>query len=136
VPFESEADIAGLAAAIESQYRIFGGECAIYMPGIPSPDWSTVSSAAHEIARAMAAHTPKVIILREDMAKALGQALSRLWPKDTAFLCLDGIELMYGDTVDIGMPLGDGRVVPVIVKTFAFSQNTDAKDIGSQDIGR
>ena len=64
-----------------------------------------------------------MIILREDMAKALGQALGRLWPKDTPFLCLDGIELMYGDTVDIGAPLGDGRVVPVIVKTFAFSQD-------------
>ncbi|MBQ7488850.1 MAG: ethanolamine ammonia-lyase reactivating factor EutA [Clostridia bacterium] len=123
VPFQSEADIAGLADAIEAQYRIFGGECAIYMTGIPSPDWNTVSAAAREIARAMAEHAPKVIILREDMAKALGQALSRLWPKDTAFLCLDGIELMYGDTVDIGAPLGDGRVVPVIVKTFAFSQN-------------
>lgn len=123
VSFESSADIAGLAAAIEEQYRIFDGECALYMRGIPSPDWSTVSQAAHEIARAMAEHEPKVIILREDMAKALGQALGRQWPADTAFLCLDGIELMYGDTVDIGAPLGDGRVVPVIVKTFAFSQD-------------
>ena len=122
VPFQSAADIAGLANAIEDQYRIFDGECALYLRGIPSPDWSTVSAAAKEIARAMAEHEPKVIILREDMAKALGQALGRLWPPDTAFLCLDGIELMYGDTVDIGAPLGDGRVVPVIVKTFAFSQ--------------
>ena len=123
VPFQSPADISGLAAAIEEQYRIFDGECAIYLQGVPSPDWSTVSDAAKEIARAMAEHEPKVIILREDMAKALGQALGRLWPKDTPFLCLDGIELMYGDTVDIGAPLGDGRVVPVIVKTFAFSQD-------------
>ena len=124
VPFRSEADIPGLAAAIEDQYRIFGGECALYMEGIPSPQWSTVSDAAKVIARAMAPHSPKVIILREDMAKALGQALSREWPADTPFLCLDGIELMYGDTVDIGAPLGGGRVVPVIVKTFAFSQDT------------
>ena len=121
VPFSSAADIPGLAAAIENQYRVFDGECALYMPGIPSPDWSTVSAAAAEIARAMAEHDPKVIILREDMAKALGQALARQWPPDTAFLCLDGIELMYGDTVDIGAPLSGGRVVPVIVKTFAFS---------------
>ena len=124
VPFRSEADIPGLASAIEDQYRIFGSECALYMEGIPSPQWSTVSDAAKVIARAMAPHSPKVIILREDMAKALGQALSREWPADTPFLCLDGIELMYGDTVDIGAPLGGGRVVPVIVKTFAFSQDT------------
>ena len=83
-----------------------------------------MTAAAREIARAMAEHEPKVLILREDMAKALGQALARLWPPETAFLCLDGIELMYGDTVDIGAPLSGGRVVPVIVKTFAFSQET------------
>ena len=123
VPFSAPEDIPGLAAAIEAQYRIFDGECALYMQGVASPDWATVSAAAKEIARAMAEHAPKVIILREDMAKALGQALSREWPADTPFLCLDGIELMYGDTVDIGAPLGGGRVVPVIVKTFAFSQD-------------
>ena len=72
----------------------------------------------------MEKHSPTVIILREDMAKALGQALSRFWPVGTPFLCLDGIELSYGDTVDIGAPLSGNRVVPVIVKTFAFSQNT------------
>ena len=124
VPFSSDADIPGLAAAIEAQYGIFSGECALYMQGLLSPQWSTVSAAAKEIARAMAPHSPKVIILREDMAKALGQALAREWPADTAFLCLDGIELMYGDMVDIGAPLGGDRVVPVIVKTFAFSQES------------
>lgn len=122
VPFTTPDDVAGLREAIRAQYDIFGGECAIYLRGIPSPDWSTVQAAAKEIAAAMLPYDPKVIILREDMAKALGQALSRLWPADTPFLCLDGIELLYGDTVDIGEPLSGGRVVPVIVKTFAFSQ--------------
>ena len=123
VPFASEADIALLGDAIRDQYRIFDGECALYMQGIPAPSWAAVSAAAREIAQAMLPHEPKVLILGEDMAKALGQALSREWPEGTAFLCLDGIELMYGDTVDIGAPLGGGRVVPVIVKTFAFSQD-------------
>lgn len=123
VSFISEADIARLGDAIRDQYRIFDGECALYMQGIPAPSWAAVSAAAREIAQAMLPYEPKVLILREDMAKALGQALSREWPEGTAFLCLDGIELMYGDTVDIGAPLGGGRVVPVIVKTFAFSQD-------------
>ncbi len=124
VPFASEQDIAGLKQAIETQYGVFGGECAVYMQGISSPDWSTVTRAAREIAAAMAPREPKVVILREDMAKALGQALSREWADGAPFLCLDGIELAYGDMVDIGAPLGDGRVVPVIVKTFAFSQDS------------
>ena len=123
VPFASDRDITGLKQAIEAQYRVFDGECAIYMQGLSSPDWSMVTAAAREIAAAMAPYSPKVVILREDMAKALGQALSREWPKDTPFLCLDGIELTYGDLVDIGAPMGDGRVVPVIIKTFAFSQD-------------
>lgn len=123
VPFTSEADIPRLGAAIRDQYRIFDRECALYMQGIPAPSWAAVSAAAREIAQAMLPYEPKVLILREDMAKALGQALSRAWPAGTPFLCLDGIELMYGDTVDIGAPLGGGRVVPVIVKTFAFSQD-------------
>ncbi|MBQ7183964.1 MAG: ethanolamine ammonia-lyase reactivating factor EutA [Clostridia bacterium] len=122
VPFTAPSDISGLRQAIESQYGVYDGECAVYLEGIRSPDFQTIRSAAAQIAAAMAPHEPKVLILREDMAKALGQALAREWPAGTAFLCLDGITLSYGDTVDIGAPLGDGRVVPVIVKTFAFSQ--------------
>ena len=123
VPFASGADIAHLGERIRAQYDVFDGECAIYLQGILSPSWQEVTEAARQIAPAMQARAPKVLILREDMAKALGQALARLWPPETPFLCLDGIELMYGDTVDIGRPLGGGRVVPVIVKTFAFSQS-------------
>ncbi|MBQ9010008.1 MAG: ethanolamine ammonia-lyase reactivating factor EutA [Clostridia bacterium] len=124
VPFSSAEDIPELAAAIRNQLRIFDGECALYMQGIANPSWGDITAVAKEIAEAMQPCNPKVLILREDMAKALGQALSRCWPKGTPFLCLDGIELMYGDTVDIGEPLSGGRVVPVIVKTLAFSQDT------------
>ncbi len=123
VPFMSGADIPRLGENIRAQYEVFDGECAIYLQGILSPGWEDICAAARQIAPAMLDRSPRVIILREDMAKALGQALARQWPKDTPFLCLDGIELMYGDTVDIGRPLGGGRVVPVIVKTFAFSQS-------------
>ncbi len=123
VPFSRQEDIPLLGERIRSQYSVFDGECAIWLPGIPSPTWEQVSAAARQIAPAMEGRSPRVLILREDMAKALGQALSRLWAPGTPFLCLDGIELMYGDTVDIGEPLSGGRVVPVIVKTFAFSQS-------------
>lgn len=124
VPFARKEDIRGLEAAIRHQYEVFDGECALYMAGIPAVSWETLQRAAAEIARAMRERPLKVIILKEDMAKALGQALARCWAPGTPFLCLDGIELLYGDTVDIGAPLSGGRVVPVIVKTFAFSQES------------
>ena len=112
----------GLEAAIGEQYRMYEGECAICFEGIHSPSFDFIESAAERIARAMAPFPLKVLILREDMAKALGQALSRRWGRSTPFLCIDGIALDYGDTVDIGMPLSEGRVIPVIVKTLAFAR--------------
>ena len=101
---------------------MYEGECAICFEGIHSPSFDFIESAAERIARAMAPFSLKVLILREDMAKALGQALLRRWGRSTPFLCIDGIALDYGDTVDIGMPLSEGRVIPVIVKTLAFAR--------------
>lgn len=123
VRFEAPEDVAGLEAAIREQYRIFDGECAVCMEGVRSPSFEMIEAAAEQIARAMEPFFPKVVIFREDMAKALGQALGRRWGA-VPFLCIDGISLAYGDTVDIGAPLSGGRVIPVIVKTFAFSQET------------
>lgn len=102
VPFAREEDLPGLGAAIRRQYEIFDGECAIYMEGIPGISWACLKQAAETMAEAMREHALKVLIFREDMAKAFGQALSRCWTPDTPFLCLDGIELMYGDMLDIG----------------------------------
>ena len=121
VLFRGPEDLPGLEAAVREQYRIFDGECAICMEGVTAPGFELVERAAQALAAAMVPYSPKVLILRQDMAKALGQALMRLWPKDTPFLCMDGIALTYGDTVDIGVPLSGGRVIPVIVKTLAFA---------------
>ena len=123
VLFCTPNDLDRLPERIAGQYRVYDGECAICMDGIRTPSFQTVEEAAERIAPAMEPYTPKVVILREDMAKALGQALARRWPAGTPFLCIDGISLAYGDTVDIGAPLSDGRVIPVVVKTFAFSQD-------------
>lgn len=111
-----------LEADIGRQYSMFEGECAIFFEGLHSPSFDFIEEAADRIARAMGPFSPKVLILREDMAKALGQALSRRWGRSTPFLCIDGIALDYGDTVDIGAPLSQGQVIPVVVKTLAFSR--------------
>lgn len=114
----------GLQSAIEEQYRLFEGECALFMEGFHSPSFEQIEFMAERISRSMVPYEPKVLILQQDMAKALGQALERRWGKGTPFLCIDGIALDWGDTVDIGAPLSDGKVIPVIVKTLAFSRDT------------
>jgi ethanolamine utilization protein EutA len=54
------------------------------------------------------------------MAKALGHSLSRRLSDTVGVVSIDGISVENGDYVDIGSPLGQGRVVPVVVKTLVF----------------
>ena len=122
VPFTGPEDLPGLEAAVREQYRIFDGECAICMDGMQAPSYALVEQAAQALARAMAPHWPKVVSSAAGHGQALGQALMRAWPKDTPFLCMDGIALTYGDTVDIGAPLSGGRVIPVIVKSWRLQR--------------
>ena len=122
VLFTGEGDLPMLRDAVLEQQRIFGGQCALCMEGVRAPSFALVEHLADALADAMKDFPVKIIILKEDMSKALGQALSRRWGRSTAYLCIDGISPAYGDLVDIGAPLSGGRVLPVIVKTFAFSQ--------------
>ena len=62
-----------------------------------------------------------IVMVDEDMAKALGHALSAHLPKDYPFICLDSVKVENGDYVDIGLPVAEGAVLPVIVKTLVFN---------------
>ena len=64
---------------------------------------------------------PLVIIVKEDMAKALGHSLYANLPKDYPFVCIDSVHVRNGDYIDIGMPIAEGSVLPVIVKTLVFN---------------
>lgn len=63
---------------------------------------------------------PLLIIVQEDNAKALGQAVFSLLPSNYPFVCLDGIQVENGDYVDVGKPIVHGSVLPVVVKTLVF----------------
>ncbi|MGN1318459.1 MAG: ethanolamine ammonia-lyase reactivating factor EutA [Lachnospirales bacterium] len=62
-----------------------------------------------------------VIILENDIGKALGQALKRRFIKGTALICIDGISTNEGSYIDIGEPLSGGSVLPVVIKTLVFN---------------
>ena len=121
IRFREADDMDMLSERIREQRRILGNACAIGFDGISNPSYCQIEQAADLIAEAMGDMTVRILICVEDMAKALGQALIRRWGRQEPMLCLDGVSLAYGDMVSIGAPLSGGRVVPVVVKTLAFS---------------
>jgi ethanolamine utilization protein EutA len=62
---------------------------------------------------------PLIVIIERDYAQALGQTVKGLAPA-RALLVIDQVGLSEGDYIDIGIPLMDGRVVPLSVKTLIF----------------
>ena len=74
---------------------------------------------AEYAARELNAERPLILILGRDYAQSLGQAIKALSPQ-RALLSIDQVGLDEGDYIDIGLPMLDGRVVPLSVKTLVF----------------
>jgi len=62
-----------------------------------------------------------VVVLDKDMAKSLGYALMNALPHKK-IISLDTVKVENGDYIDIGSPLANGRVVPVVIKTLVFGK--------------
>lgn len=125
-PLCCKADIAGFAErarhSIENRNES-GTEnrFAIAFEGINDPSFEEIEQLAAEIASVSeSAVDMLMIVMKEDMAKALGQALKRRIPRDRPLICIDGIACGDGDFIDIGEPVSGGRVIPAVVKTLIF----------------
>ncbi|MDM8312795.1 Reactivating factor of Adenosylcobalamin-dependent ethanolamine ammonia lyase [Clostridium cadaveris] len=64
---------------------------------------------------------PLIIIVENDMAKVLGQAIYALLNFKKDVVCIDGIKVENGDYIDIGKPIAEGKVLPVVIKTLVFN---------------
>ncbi len=93
--------------------------------GVYSPSFQFIQDLAKEIIRGLdlliQEKLPLVIIVKEDMAKALGHSLYAHLPKDYPFVCIDSVHVRNGDYIDIGKPIAEGSVLPVVVKTLVFN---------------
>lgn len=119
VPLSERTHIEGLAEATRQARRAVGDPCAIGFEGLAQPSFDDIERTADALADALSDADCPVIVMARDMAKALGQALKRRCG-EKPLVCLDGVSLSYGDAIDIGEPMLDGRVLPVVVKTLVF----------------
>ncbi len=69
----------------------------------------------------IASRFPLIVILENDIGKALGHALNVKLQHKKPVICIDGIHAANGDYVDIGEPVYGGHVLPVVVKTLIFN---------------
>ena len=100
-------------------------QIALAIRGMNNPTFADIQRYGQGIVEGLASlvaeQIPIIVMVDEDMAKALGHALSAHLPKDYPFICLDSVKVENGDYVDIGLPVAEGAVLPVIVKTLVFN---------------
>ncbi len=99
-------------------------QAAIAFTGENNPSFSRIQEYAKALLEGMEpllhANLPLIVVVENDMAKVLGQTMYHLleWKKEV--ICLDGIHLAEGEYIDIGRPIAEGSVLPVVVKTLVF----------------
>ena len=88
------------------------------LPGLPAPGYGQVAAFAEELCRAIP-EGPVYLAFEQDMAKALGQAMSLRLGPDRPILCLDALALGDGCYLDVGAPVGPA--LPVIIRTLVLA---------------
>ncbi len=93
------------------------------LPDLAPGTYRQVGDLADQIARAVGSR-PCYVVLRADMAQALGTALALRLPPQVPCLCLDRLQLGENCYLDVGSPLGPA--FPVVIKTLVFSNEGGA----------
>ena len=79
---------------------------------------AAITDGAREL---IASEYPLILVVEADIGKALGNALNVRLEHRKDIICIDGIRTQGGDYVDIGEPVAEGHVVPVVIKTLIFN---------------
>ena len=94
------------------------GPSVLQLSPLPAPGYREIRDLAERIAAR--ANGPVYVLMEQDMAKALGQALAARLPEGTPVLCLDGIRAGEDSYLDVGLPVGPA--VSVTVKTLVLKR--------------
>ena len=94
------------------------GTVALTLEQKPGITYREIRKVAENLALKLP--NPAILCMKQDMAKALGQALAIRMPPDAALLCIDRVAATEGSYLDIGAPVGNA--MPVVVKTLVLER--------------
>lgn len=127
---EDEASLETFRASITRQMPLYKPEgkveqIAIAFNGETRTSFAEVQDLAAAIIDAakevIDSSYPLILVVEADIGKVLGNAVNVMLSYKKDVICIDGIKTLSGDYVDIGEPVADGHVVPVVIKTLIFN---------------
>lgn len=94
------------------------------MPGKRNPGYMEMKRAAASIRQIMdrvqPSGEPILLVIESDIAKAMGQMIRQQPDLKRQVVAIDSIHVEDGEYVDMGKPMMNGMVIPVVVKTLIF----------------
>lgn len=94
------------------------------MPGKRNPGYMEMKRAAASIRQMMDRVQPPgepiLLVIESDIAKAMGQMIRQQPDLKRQVVAIDSIHVEDGEYVDMGKPMMNGMVIPVVVKTLIF----------------